>query len=105
MEGDMKQPAKESKQVQRARKKLESIMKEQKQQITPERLTNAGKVILHYINRHSEQRKSLKSRDFKLFDSNQHPAETKSNYVNQLLSKLKRESLKNASSLKGRISQ
>jgi hypothetical protein len=97
-------PKKESPQVQRARKKLQGILEAEKKQRTPERLQEATKNILHYINRNAQERKPLEDRSIQIFDGNKHPAKTQSNYVNTLLEKLRTES-GSSQTLKGRIVQ
>ncbi len=82
--------AKESAHVRRTRKKLERRMAEIDAKITPSALNEVSENIHKWISRHDAERIKLKG-TFKLFDSNEHPAQSKSHYVNELLGQLKHE--------------
>ncbi len=72
--------AKESPQVERARKKIQQKLTEETQKITPEAIKNASNVIRSWIERHNDVRVSLKNK-VGFFDQNQSSATVKSKFV------------------------
>lgn len=94
--------AKESIQVQRARKKIEQQISKSEKMTSPESLDSMRKMIQRQISRHSKERINLKNRDIVLFDENKHPAKTESKFVHSLLNQLQHPK-KSKSPLGGRI--
>lgn len=94
--------AKESHQVEIARKKLQKKFAREDQRMTHEALRQMEFVIEQQLARHSGERVNLKSKEIALFDANRHSAAVKSKFVSHLLSSLKGEA-KRAKHLKGRV--
>lgn len=83
--------AKESKKVQKVRKKLEKVLNEEHAHFNSETLREVRNTIHKWIARHEPERISIENKTFTLFDENQHSSKTKSNYVNHLLHALEHE--------------
>lgn len=101
----MSTSAKESRQVQKARKKLRNQILEEHKLLTENALKKMSEDIRIWISRHAKDRIKLKEKEFSLFDENQHPAKAHSLYVQHLLEQLanhKNEPIEN--SLEGRVS-
>lgn len=95
--------AKESPHIEKARRKLQEQLASEDSRITPAALEKMSNAIKTWISRHSQERISLKDKEFTtLFDRNQHPATVKSRYVSKLLEELKSKPNK-PSGLEGRI--
>lgn len=84
--------AKESKKIEKIRKKLEKVLNEEHRHFNSETLREVRNSIKKWINRHESERISLENKTFKLFDENEHPSETKSYFVKHLLSDIEQES-------------
>ncbi|MCE5316473.1 MAG: hypothetical protein LLG04_03800 [Parachlamydia sp.] len=98
--------AKESTQVEKARRRLQKKFAKEEQRMTNEALRQMALVIESQLARHASERIDLKSKEIELFDSNRHPAAVKSRFVSQLLSDLKaagKPGKAAAGKLKGRI--
>ncbi len=95
--------AKESHQVEKARKKLAKKIAKEDQEVTTEALAKMSHIIERQLFRHASERIDLKSKEIQLFDQNRHPAAVKSRFISQLLNEIKAEISEEASSLKGRI--
>ena len=81
-----KQQADESKQILKAREKLQAQIDEENKQVTPEAVEEALRQIHGRIQLKAPEREVLEweDREFELFDGNRHPANSESKYV-QLL--------------------
>lgn len=77
--------AKESKQVEKARRKLKMQIQEEHQLVTETALREVSQDIKNWISRHAQDRIKLKQKEISLFDENQHPAKVHSRYVKHLL--------------------
>ena len=101
--------AKESKVVQKVRKKLEKVLNEEHAHFNSETLREVRKTIHKWIARHEPERISIENKTFTLFDENKHSSKTKSDYVNHLLHNLKHEAdleeEKRGRLLKGRVTR
>lgn len=86
--------AKDSAQVQKYRRKLEKQIAIEKSKINPEKLNEIKKSIHKWITRHSNERIDLKDKTVRLFDENEHPAQTQSKYVQHLLNQLQKQEKK-----------
>lgn len=96
--------AKESPQVQKARKKIKQQLAAAEQRINDEALREMRLVIQRQIARHHSERIDLKSKVVTLFDENKHPAKSESKFVNRLLKDLKQPpKTKKKGELEGRI--
>ncbi|MFA6915910.1 MAG: hypothetical protein WC222_05900 [Parachlamydiales bacterium] len=103
--------AKESSQVERARKKIEKRLSEQSSHVTPDSIKESANVIRGMIERHQEERIPLHDKGIALFDANHSSATVKSRYVLKLMKELTTSGLmskaptlkKRGASLKGRI--
>lgn len=94
--------AKESQQVEKARKKLQKKFAQEDRRMTNEALRQMELVIEQQLARHASERIDLKSKEIALFDANRHPAAVKSKFVSHLLTTLK-AGTKPVKHLKGRI--
>lgn len=94
--------AKESAQVKRTRKKLERRLDEIDSKITPQALKEVTQDIHKWIRRHSAEREKIPG-TVKLFDQNAHPAQSKSQYVQEKLRQIKEEAQTEFGKLRGRI--
>lgn len=96
--------AKESKQIEKARKKLKLQIQEEHKLATDAALQKVSQDIKNWISRHSQERVALKQKDISLFDENRHPAKIHSRYVKHLLQELAQPiPPKTENSLDGRI--
>lgn len=103
--------AKESSQVERARKKIEKRLLDQSTLVTPDSLKESANVIRGMIERHQDERIPLHDKSIALFDGNHSPAAIKSKHVLKLMKELTDTGLlikaqpvkKRGSSLKGRV--
>lgn len=97
--------AKESHQVEKARRKLQKKFAKEEGRMTHEALRQMALLIEQQLARHAAERIDLKSKEIALFDANRHPAAVKSKFVSHLLSSLKAETKQPQSvkQLKGRI--
>ena len=101
----MPSTAKESKKIAKVRNKLKKVMAEEKRCYTQEALTEMTQTIKKWISRHEDERISIKDKTFRLFNENENPAETESQYVRNLLRTLSHdeELRKGDYELRGRI--
>ena len=86
--------AKESAQIQKARKKIKNQLATADKRINIEALHEMSKLIRQQIARHANERVNLKSKLVTLFDENQHSAHTQSKFINRLLTQLKHKTPK-----------
>lgn len=95
----MVKAAKESNQVERARKKIQEKFTEENEQVTPTTINEAINSMHYWIHRHQSDRISLKKKNIA------HNADVKSKYVLHLMQQLqgKIPSKKTTGKLKGRI--
>lgn len=77
----MKKPAKESKQVTNARKKLQKTLEIEHQKFTTEALQEIAKSLRASIARHHPEPEYLAKRKFILYNSNENPAKIKSKQI------------------------
>lgn len=77
--------AKDSKQVQRARRKLLNQLADEKAKINEMSLLQMRQANRQWLDRHREDRINIKDRTIKLFDENKHPARTKSKFIFDLM--------------------
>ncbi|MFQ5729023.1 MAG: hypothetical protein ACE5GN_01510 [Waddliaceae bacterium] len=89
--------AKESRQVQKARKKLEKQLEAEHKLVNKKALDQMKKAIQIWIKRHKEDRIALLERPIELFDENRHSVQTKSKFVSHLIEKLRKEANKTLS--------
>lgn len=82
--------AKESKQVEKARKKLKLQIQTEHELLTATALQKVSQDIKTWISRHAQDRIKLKQKDISLFDENQHSEKIHSRYVKHLLEELAR---------------
>lgn len=80
--------AKESRQVQKARRKLQHQIQEEHKLVTANALNKVSEEIKTWIYRHAKDRVKLKDKDIRMFDENQHSEKTHSRYVQHLLDQL-----------------
>ena len=101
----MSKKAQESRSIQKARKKLEEQLGEERKLFNPEKLREISEQIYRWIDRHSGERVSLKEKNIQLFDENQHPVHTASTFILGLRQDLTGEEPQDeeANSLRGRI--
>lgn len=83
--------AKESKKVQKVRKKLEKVLDEEHSHFNSDSLKEVRNSIHKWIARHEPERVSIENKTFKLFDENEHPSKTRSHYVHHLLHDIEHE--------------
>lgn len=96
--------AKESAQVEKARRRLQKKFAKEEKRMTSEALRQMAFVIEGQLARHASERIDLKSKEIELFDANRHPAAVKSRFVSQLLNDLKTGGkAEETAKLKGRI--
>jgi hypothetical protein len=94
--------AKESAQIHKARKKIKKQLAAAEKRINSEALKEMRRIIQQQIARRKIERIDLKERQIALFDENKHPAKTESEFILQLLHRLK-ERPKKDRKLEGRI--
>ncbi len=100
----MANKAKESPHIIKVRRKLQQHMAETDSLVNADKLNAMRTVIEHQLERHKAERIDLKSKLFKHFDENQHPAQTESKFVAKLLRQLKHPRPKKSSKqLEGRV--
>lgn len=87
----MSDKAKESAQVQKARKKIKDQLADAEKRINPEALHEMARIIQLQLSRRSSERINLKNKTVTLFDENQHSAKTESKFVNRLLKQIKQK--------------
>lgn len=97
--------AKESPQIQKARKKIKQQLAAADKRVNTEALKEMSLLIQRQLARHTAQRINLKSKVVTLFDENKHPAKTESKFVHRLLKQLKHTPTKSKQKkeLEGRI--
>lgn len=98
--------AKDSRQVEKVRKKLEKVLQEEQSHFNNETLNEMRNSIHKWLNRHEPERESTEEKTFTLFDENKHSSEIKSKFVLNLLQELKTETDKEKEklgSLAGRV--
>lgn len=102
----MNSKAKESVQIERARKKIKQQLTSAEKRINTEALEEMSKLIQRQLQRHAKDRISLKDKTVTLFDENQHSAQTESKFVNRLLKQIKQkfDKANHQKKLRGRIS-
>ena len=103
-----KEKAKESAKIKKARAKLKKQLASEDKQVTPDALNKMSQAIRTWITRHAEERVNLREKTFRLFDENKHPAGTKSQFVREKRSLLRKEAEKEEKapkSLAGRVAK
>lgn len=100
-----KEGAAESRQVQKARRKLEEQLIEERKKVTPETLAKMVKEIQHYIQRHVGDRETLKAKEITLFDENRHAAKVLNPYILALRTQIEAGKISAATArpLRGRV--
>lgn len=93
--------AKESIQIEKARKKIKQQLQKADQKINPEALQATSRLIREQLQRKKAGRIDLKNRQIISFDENKHPAKTESKFVIKLIQQIKQGNNKN--DLEGRI--
>ncbi len=81
--------AKESYQIQKARKKLAKQFEAEDKRINQKAIDQMKQAIQIWISRHKAERVELKDLQVELFDENKHSAQVKSKFVKEMLQKLK----------------
>lgn len=99
----MSTKAKESAQIQKARKKIERNLQTADKQVNPEALNKMGRLIQEQLKRHKADRISLKKRQIIAFDENQHSAAVKSHFILNLIKTIKHAKAPKKTDLEGRI--
>lgn len=79
--------AKESPEIQKARKKIKRKLQQAERKMNPEALIAMSFLIKEQLNRKKEERINLKERHI-TFDENKHPAKT-SKFINKLIRQIK----------------
>lgn len=99
--------AKESRQVQKARRKLKHQIAEENKHMTPKALQKMRRVIEYWISRHYQDRVTLKNKEISVFDENKHPAKIHSKFITNLMKNIKQLAPEQVplGPLTGRISQ
>ena len=98
--------AKESKQVEKARKKLKLRIQKEHELATEAALQKVSTDIKNWISRHSQERIKLRQKGINLFDENRHPAKVHSHYVKHRLQELAKSiPPKTENSLDGRVTE
>lgn len=98
--------AKESPQVQKARRKIKRQLKAAERKMNPETLKAMSQLIKQQLARHQSERINLRKREFTIFDENQHPAKTESKFIMKLLHDLEHgEGQLEDNHLEGRITR
>jgi hypothetical protein len=98
--------AKESYHIVKAREKLKHQMEVKDQLLTQQALDRIRKSMHNWIARHASDRISLKSKEIKLFDENEHPAKIENKFILNKLKNLRTKTqLPAVSALTGRIKQ
>lgn len=98
--------AKESKQVEKARKKLKMQLQEENKLVTEAALKRVSHDIKIWISRHAQDRVQLKQKEISLFDENQHSEKIHSKFVKHLLKELASPPMqKPENNLEGRVSE
>lgn len=96
--------AKESVQIQKARKKIKQQIASADKKINEGALLAMSKTIRLQISRHASERINLKEKIVTLFDENRHPAPTQNKFISKLAKQIKANpSDKNLKKLEGRI--
>lgn len=75
--------AKESSQVSRARRKIKLMLDEENSKLTPEAIQEAASVMRHWIERHNDERITLKDKSIAITES-----DIKSKYVLHLMNRI-----------------
>lgn len=96
--------AEESKQIKKARKKLEKQLLEESKRINEKAIHQMKKAMQAWIERYQHERVELQER-LELFDENRHSVKVKSKFVQQLMNQLQNETKKTQKPLAGRIKQ
>ncbi len=101
--------AKESRQVEKVRRKLAKVLEEEHSHFNKENLQNVRASIHKWLNRHetdrfdsAEQHVEAEERIF-TFNENKNPSEVRSKFVLNLLNELKNEEHEHDDTLRGRI--
>lgn len=97
--------AKESLQIQKARKKIKEQLKAADKRMNPQALQNMSRLIKEQLSRQKADRIDLKNRQIISFDENQHPAKTESKFIAKLMHQIQHGTLSLESDLEGRIKQ
>lgn len=101
----MANKAKDSPQVQKARKKIKQQLDKADKRINAEALSEMSRLIQRQMQRKATDRVNLKSKTVTFFDENRHPAKTESKFVRRLLKQLQHQTApKQKTNLEGRIS-
>jgi len=95
--------AKESAQIEKARKKIERKLQSAEKRVNPEALNKMGRLIQEQLKRHQADRVSLKKRHIIAFDENKHSAAVKSQFILNLMGSIKQEKSSKEHDLEGRI--
>lgn len=95
--------AKESPQIQKARKKIKQQLKAAEKRMNAEALQTMSRLIKEQLSRQKSGRIDLKDRQITTFDENQHPAKTESKFVLNLIHQIKDGKINTENDLEGRI--
>ena len=95
--------AKESLQVQKARRKLEQQLQATEKRTNSEALNKMDRLIQEQLRRQKSNRVNLKKRQIASFDENRHPAQVRSHFILNLIKKIEGEKQTPISILEGRI--
>lgn len=99
----MSSKAKESAQIEKARKKIEKKLQTAETRVNPEALSKMSRLIQEQLKRHKADRINLKKRHIIAFDENQHPAAVRSQFILNLMNTIRQEKPKKNYELEGRI--
>lgn len=86
--------AKESRQVEKLRRKLKTQMAEEHKKINKKALEQMRITMKRWIQRHAGERINLLNKTFTLFDENKHPATSQDQYIASVAKRLKHKAFK-----------
>jgi len=96
--------AKESTQIDKARKKIKKKLAAADRRLNPAAIKAMSQLIEQQLARRKGERISLENRQITLFDENRHSAKSESKFVSRLLQQLKKQvPTKSANKLGGRV--
>jgi len=99
----MTSKAKESAQVQKARKKIELQLQKAEKKMNPEALSAMSRLIKEQLLRQQPGRIDLKKRQITSLNKNAHYAKTESKFIDKLIRQIKNDQFSGEKYLEGRI--
>lgn len=97
--------ARDSRQVEKARKKLRAQIETEQKKVNEKTINQMKQAMQIWLKRHKQERIKLADLPIEVFDENRHSAKTQSKFVVHLMSRLKHEAVrpKSLKPLKGRL--